>query len=327
LNNKNKFPEDYKQIRIVKYLSLKYIFASMTAKFIINNAHIDPIFPFRKDQITIHTWHGGGAYKNSTDLDRTVFKKIYKNSIVYRNIRAKITKYVISSCETFTYFFSNGWDIAPDKFLPIGLPRNDLFFADYSLQTEKVRRYFKIKDDNKIVLYAPTFHGLLNGNIEFNNSLDIIKMLNVLEKRFNSNFVCLFRYHRLLENSISNIQNIISATGYSDMQELLCAADVLITDYSSSIWDFSFTDKPCFLFAPDLEDYRQIQGFYVPPEKWPFSISKTNEELQSHITVFDEEKYKQALRQHHSEYSSYEKGTASEQLCNIILNKDNIYDD
>ena len=218
----------------------------------------------------------------------------------------------------FTYFFSKGWDIPVDRFLPIGLPRNDIFFRDYSLQVEKVRKCFNLKDNDKIILYAPTFHGL-NGSPEFNNSLDIIKMLSTLEVRFKGHFVCLFRSHRLLEGGISNIHNTILATDYPDMQELLCAADILITDYSSSIWDFSFTNKPCFIFAPDLEDYRHIQGFYIPPEKWPFSISQTNEQLQSHITNFDEEKYKQAVKQHHSEYGSYEIGTASEQLSNIIL--------
>ena len=75
LNNKNKLPESCKKVRIVKYLSLEYIFASMTSKFIINNAHIDPIFPFRKDQITIHTWHGGGAYKTVLILIERFLKK------------------------------------------------------------------------------------------------------------------------------------------------------------------------------------------------------------------------------------------------------------
>jgi CDP-glycerol glycerophosphotransferase len=106
------------------------------------------------------------------------------------------------------------------------------------------------------------------------------------------------------------------------MQELLCAADILITDYSSSMWDFSLTFKPCFIYAPDLAKYQAEQGFYIPLEQLPFPIAETNEQLAHNIRTFDPEKYKQAVKQYHSDLGSHETGTAREQFCKILLDNE-----
>jgi CDP-glycerol glycerophosphotransferase len=76
----------------------------------------------------------------------------------------------------------------------------------------------------------------------------------------------------------------VNASKYDEMQELLCMADVLITDYSSSQWDFALTGKPGFLFTPDLDYYQhEDRGFYTPIDDWPFPYAKTNEELSNLI--------------------------------------------
>jgi CDP-glycerol glycerophosphotransferase len=119
------------------------------------------------------------------------------------------------------------------------------------------------------------------------------------------------------ENNVS--KTVISVSDYPDMQELLCATDVLITDYSSCMWDFSFTYKPCFLYAPDLEEYKEARSFYTQPKEWPFSIAESNEQFIENIKNFDKETYEQAVKRHHYNLGSYETGTATEQLCNILF--------
>jgi CDP-glycerol glycerophosphotransferase len=103
------------------------------------------------------------------------------------------------------------------------------------------------------------------------------------------------------------------------MQELLCAADVLITDYSSCMWDFSLTFRPCFIFAPDIKKYRDNRGFYTPIEEWPFPVAETNEQLAYNILNFNEEKYRNDVKQHHVNLGSFEKGTATKQFCQILF--------
>lgn len=102
------------------------------------------------------------------------------------------------------------------------------------------------------------------------------------------------------------------------MQELLYVSDVLITDYSSSIWDFSFTNRPCFLYATDLSTYDLTQGFYTNIYDWPFPLAQNNEELIQNITQFDNAVYLDAINKHHEEFGSFETGTACQQVYNFI---------
>ena len=113
-------------------------------------------------------------------------------------------------------------------------------------------------------------------------------------------------------------KTIINCTKYSDMQELLYACDAVITDYSSLMWDYSLTKKPCFLYAPDIDDYEKERGFYVPVSEWPFPISRTNEELINIINSFDETQYISAVEEHHRKMGSYEDGSASFRVMELI---------
>ena len=111
----------------------------------------------------------------------------------------------------------------------------------------------------------------------------------------------------------------IDATSYPDMQELLCAADILISDYSSTIWDFSLMKKPCFLYCPDLDYYMNYdRGTYTPIETWPGILCRSNEELEQAILHFNEEEYIKKVEKHHRDLGSYETGHACEQVCRRI---------
>ena len=96
---------------------------------------------------------------------------------------------------------------------------------------------------------------------------------------------------------------------------------MLITDYSSSIWDYSFTNRPCFLFVNDLEKYGADPGFCTDIHNWGFPICLNNSELCDAISSFDERVFKQKMKEKHEYYGSYETGTATEKFCQLILRK------
>lgn len=86
-------------------------------------------------------------------------------------------------------------------------------------------------------------------------------------------------------------------------------ADVLITDYSSCIWDYSLIFRPCFLFVPDLEEYENERGgFYTQISSWPGIICKNDEELANKIFCYNRTEYIQKVESHHSSLVSYDKG-------------------
>ena len=109
-----------------------------------------------------------------------------------------------------------------------------------------------------------------------------------------------------------------NATDYPDMQDLLQCADVLLTDYSSCMWDFSLMKKPCFLYARDIAEYRGERDFYTPIDSWPFPLAADNGELAAVISDFDEAAYRSAVDRHHRELGSTESGTAARQCAQRI---------
>ena len=81
---------------------------------------------------------------------------------------------------------------------------------------------------------------------------------------------------------------------------------MLISDYSSTIWDYSFTYRPCILFTPDLDIYQHDRDFYIPIEEWGFPIAKSNDEIYSIIQKFDLDAFVQSMNRHHTMLSSFE---------------------
>ena len=320
LNAPDILPEKYNSIKTVKYMSFRYICHVLTAGVIIYNSEVKSYLPFRKTQIIVNTWHGGGAYKKF-HIDASPYKNNIVSMKVTRKVSAKMVKYVISSCEKFTEVSSKVWAIPSEKFLSIGMPRNDILFANIDPIKRKVKDYFNLGDSKKIVLYAPTFRGHYRDADTMSFSINIQNLLQTLNNKFGNEFVMFYRLHHVhsKNNFILQNVNIIPASDYPDMQELLCATDVLVTDYSSSIWDFSFTFKPCFLFTPDLEEYIEKQGFYTPIEEWPFPFARSNDELIANIENFDREKYTTAVKSHHKALGSYEQGTATKQFCDVLF--------
>lgn len=309
INNNDQIPVNY-IVKKVKYLSIKHFYYELTSKVIVNNVGIEPIFPKRKTQIFINTWHGGGAYKKGSPNAR------YK-----RNIRSRMTDYVISSCRVFSEEFSKEtvFNIAREKFLPIGLPRNDIFFkcSNHEDIRNKIFDLYHIPADYFIILYAPTFRGYHhNKKIDDSHLIkDMESICDAVEKKFNKRAVLLYRCHM---GTSFKLPQAIDVSSYPNMQDLLLTADVFITDYSSCMWDFSFTGRPGFLYTPDLTEYEATTKFHTPISKWPYKYALNMEELCSNISSYDEENARRKIAEHHKLLGSFENGTATKKVCEII---------
>lgn len=296
--------------KIIKYGSLRYLKEVLTSKLIITNNNLSSYLPIREEQVAINTWHGGGAYKKIVPDEDMRAKRILKKL-------SKSYKIFVSPCQKNSEFLIRGDFGFNGKILEIGYPRNDIFFKSFTNIKEKVCRAFALDSKPSIALYAPTFRKNINDGIY---DLDTQKLIKVLETRFGGRWIVMVRGHHMITDTFDfNIkENVINATEYPDMQELLCAADILITDYSSSIWDFSLMNKPSILFTKDLEEYKKERDFYVPIEKWHFPIVKSNEELIKFIENFDEEESKRNIKKHLDEFGSFESGNATEIIVNEI---------
>ena len=299
-------------IKCIPYKSLKWMIYQITAKVIVGNNGAVWI-PRRKGQLIIDTWHGGGCYKKVA-VDN-------KNSSELANYRTKISSREVNLYLSSSQYFSD--NVVRKSFmfegeiLSCGMPRNDILFENgdvcpsVDLRAEIAKKY-SFDPQKYIVLFAPTWRK----GTQRMEQLDVTGVREALEKKFDKDVVILGRGHHT-ENEILE-KDVIDVTAYPDMQELLVVIDMLITDYSSSMWDFSFTGKPCLLFTPDLDMYSQNPGFDCDIYSWGFPVCKSNIDLKAAIEKFDAEKYRQMMEKHHDTLNSYEKGYACEILCEYI---------
>ncbi len=302
----------------VKLNSFSFFIQIITSKYIITNNGLPAYIPYRRNQIIIDTFHGGGAYKNFNMADKSINtdKTLYKSLRYYE----KHLSYFVSSNAKFTELVKIADLIPEEKILPIGMPRNDIFFNKEYINDIyfRVRNSLKIPDKSFVVLYAPTYRGFAKDS-RFTFDLDINSLRKIIEEKYQKKAFLIFRGHHSFKEGKIYDQFDYDASGYHDMQELLCCSDFLITDYSSSIWDYSFLDKPVCLYASDIDDFIETRGFYTDPYSWHFKIAKNNEELIEIIKNFDLQEHIKNMNQHHCDLGSYEDGSATDKICDLII--------
>ena len=175
-----------------------------------------------------------------------------------------------------------------------GHPRNDILFNIEKISEikNKIANMYNFASDKKIVLYAPSFRD--SGRLDWLD-IDLALLRQSLSEKFGEDFIVLAKLHpRLIQFSQSFFAekiDVYDVTQYPDMQELMLVSDIMVSDYSSCMFDFMLTKKPVFVYANDIKRYNNERGFYYPMEETPFLIATTNGELRNNILEFDLEKY------------------------------------
>lgn len=308
--------------------SLAFLYHLITAKFIITNFRslgINGLNGKRKGQKYIMTYHCSYAIKpvefetKDTEQHRMLLKK-----------ENEMTDLMLSSCPDRTNQIREA-QAYQGEILEKGTPRVDIIFDNQQSERikEKVYKYFGISYDAKILLYAPTFRDSNRTDLEIYD-LDWEKIISAFEKRFNCKFYVLIRLHSAIANLSEHLYSssrVFNSTPYSDIQELLVASYALITDYSSSPFDFVYTLRPCFSYCPDYEKYIKYDRATLRKDikTLPFPYSETVEELVTAILNFDEKSYKMKLNDFvTNEMQSFENGQASRSLAEWMLAHKNI---
>ena len=137
---------------------------------------------------------------------------------------------------------------------------------------------------------------------------------------FNKKAIILFRAHHLIDKFPIDYTSIINVTAYPDMQQLLLACDILVSDYSSCMWDAAIQDKIVFVYAPDAQRYIDNRGFFLDIREWPFLLAFNNEELEAGIQSFDYSSYVDRLHSLIKTSVSYEGPDAVNAIVDVISN-------
>ena len=319
---KGAFPE---QVRLVPIYKKDAFVELATAKLWIDNQRkyyfIKRGLIKKNNQRYIQTWHGSLGIKK-LDADVTAFNdEDNQNWVTGSKYESSIMDYYISNSSfesnvvTKALWFNN-------CIKEYGHPRNDIFFKSEKEQQEikdKVFQTLQIDKNKKVLLYVPSFRDDKKLSCY---GLDTSAVANVLKEKFGGDWVIAIRLHPRVKKYSSKLfsfnDKVVDATYYPDIQELLLASDIAITDYSSCIFDFMLSRKPGFIFATDIEQFNTDRGFYYPLESTPFPIATNNYELIKNIENFNYEEYKQKVEDFLKDKGCMEDGHASERVVDLI---------
>ena len=210
------------------------------------------------------------------------------------------------------------------EFVRVGSPRSDVLFEEGV--KAKVYERLGINQGIHTLLYAPTFRSknptsLIGrmGDVD----LDFEMLKSTLEKRYGGEWMILLRIHpdvALESRKVKKLKCVMDVSSYPDSEELVAATDILISDYSSIMFEPAFVMKPVFLYAPDVDSYiGNDRDLLLDYYSLPFSVSKSNEELNNVIEKFDEKQYIENVDVFLKKYGVNEDGNASERASRFIL--------
>ena len=310
-----KGPDFPDKVRTVKYGSLRSLYEMATAGVWIDNTRKVLSPPKRKNQFYIQTWHSPLRLKK---IEKDTEEFLSDSYIQRARTDSKNCDLMIAGCDfSYNIYRNSFW--YDGAILKCGTPRCDIFFEDNSKYREKVSHYYEIDKEVNLILYAPTFRN--NGGVE-KYVLDHKNIISAASEKFGGRWKVLMRLHpslSSLSNAIKMDNSCINASFYNDMQELLAAAEILITDYSSCMFDMAIAGKKCFIHASDLYDYLEKErGHYFDIRELPFPFSDNDKKLFSNIIDFNPSEYRENLNKFRQMVNLYEKGTASQKLAEII---------
>ncbi len=259
----------------VKHGSKAWLHAIATCRYLVNNTNFPWYFRKVPGQVYLQTWHGTPLKRLGREIPNNNLTKSYLDTM---DREASYWDALISPNEYCTKVFPGAFSYS-GKIIETGYPRNDRLTTADGQYRQRIREAIGITDPKTtVVLYAPTwrdFKRSATGNWESVNFMDE----NI---ELPAGFQMIYRGHTNTHaaHKSSVAGRAIDVTKYPDVTELYIAADVLVTDYSSVMFDFTVTGKPVLFLAPDLERYRAERGFYFDFEgEAPGPILKRDTEV------------------------------------------------
>jgi CDP-glycerol glycerophosphotransferase len=303
----NKFNIPFDKIKIN---SCGYFYTALKAKYWISCVNIERGLCFKKKSTRyLNTGHGiplklvGNAAKNGrvydfSNVDIFCCSGNYDKAIYIRD------------------FMTIGGNI-----LNSGLPRNDELYNEIEqIKIDRIKKQINIPTEKKVILYVPTWRDSKNGG----NTYNIEPPINVKlwEKYLTDEYILLLRCHPFT-TQIRNIEFngfIRNVSNYPEVNELMIIADILISDYSSIMFDYSILGRPIICFAYDYDEYYHMRGFYIDLKKEiPGGIIREQREVIERIKFMNYESESKNVASFRNKYLKVG-GYATEMCIDALFN-------
>ncbi|HXI45963.1 MAG TPA: CDP-glycerol glycerophosphotransferase family protein [Candidatus Acidoferrales bacterium] len=238
-----------------------------TARLFVVDDHYLPMYAIRPRSGTarVQVWHACGAFKK---FGYSLADKAFGADAATLEAFPIHTNYdrCLVSAMRFAPFYAEAFRQPVERFTShYGIPRTDLFFdaPRAAAIAADVRRRYAIPEGRRVILYAPTFRGELTTQARSPEGLDLAALRAVL----GADHVLLVRAHPFVRDRLriggAAEGFAIDVSDHPDINELMLASDVLVTDYSSAIYEFALLGRPIAFLAPDHAAYERERGFYL----------------------------------------------------------------
>ncbi|MFE0462746.1 CDP-glycerol glycerophosphotransferase family protein [Kitasatospora sp. NPDC058965] len=235
--------------------------ALATSRYLVGNTHFPEFLHRRGDQVVVQTWHGTPLKRIAHDVDHPWLR----GSGYLERLAREVPHWslLVSPSPFATPILRRAFQYR-GEILECGYPRNDQLVRPDQRAARQIRRRLGLAPDRRVVLYAPTWREdrRHHEGYHFDLHLDPAAARRVL----GPDTALLVRPHAHVRDRLPGAGDgfLYDVGDYPDVQDLLLIADVLVTDYSSLLFDFAIRGRPMLFFTYDLEHYRDaLRGFYL----------------------------------------------------------------
>lgn len=304
----------------------RYIYEMETARIWIYNMPVPQYMIKRRGQIYIQTKHWASVTLKKFYLDTKARAGTQDNAAYWRQDGRKMD-YIITGSDFDTESSRRGFDFHKEV-MQVGSPRSDAMFHEKEMK-KKVYSYYGLDSGKHMLLYAPTYRYDKNSSAHEKPKqeireidLDYEGVKIVLERCFGGEWYIALRLHPGHEKEAEKLElpeYVVDLSRYGDGEEVAAACDIMISDYSSIMFEPAFVKKPVFLFATDKKEYIDKEyDLLIDYDTLPFPIAESNEELIKNIECFVQSDYEKKVNTFMNKYGVHEDGHASERAAEFI---------
>ncbi len=286
---------DKRRTQVVKYLSKEFENEMAGAGYWIFNARVPVYIKKRKGQTYIQTWHGTPLKRLGLDVTGYI-KGADDIKSLYRSFRldGKRLDIMLSPSSFYGYCMAGAFGLKGkdlEKIAKLGYPRNDILYEAIDKDRDDIRRKLGIDENAKVILYAPTWRetaldpakgSTYSNGLQFDPGLDI----GAFAQSLPDDTVVLLRTHYFVaKGAKSKDSRVIDVSDYDDINELYICSDILMTDYSSVMFDFAILGRPMVFYMYDIDEYKAVRDWYFPIEDLPGEIIKDEDRLREAVDI------------------------------------------
>lgn len=297
----------------------EYFHYLATAKYLVNNVNFPDEYEKRSGQIEIQTMHGTPLKTLGLDVEADFPTAESREAYIKKNSR---WDYIMCQGRFIDELVDDIFGVTP-KHLHSGYPRTDSLLSASEEYINGVKDRLQLPKDKKIILYAPTWRK--------RNSFDMMLNLDRMKERLDDEYVLLVRLHHFSASGYTvpaDNEFIYDMTSYGSIDDLYLISDVMITDYSSTMFDYALLKKPMLFFTYDLEQYaNELRGMYVDFEKEaPGPLLYSSEEVIDALERLDSitKEYKSKMEDFREKYVGYEVPNSSELIFQEVFKTDSL---